>query len=283
MNKVLLTGLLSLFLLPLTGQAQQITDGGMAFDSIPKNIVDHARLCAYYDMRFRKDSTDKDYYTEAQTVLLVGKSHLCFADLASLRMDSIIDADVRNHTAGAQTAAKAMAAGSRKNFASHIVTHLKKRKQLIQTTVFLDSYQYEQEMPAIGWRLLPGDTLIAGHPCGKAEGQYRGRHYTAYYAQDVELPFGPYVFGGLPGLIFQISDQRGDYTFTLNGLTQETGNSPIYCQTGRSWRKSTREKVRQAEKNFCNHPDTALSFSGIEVTDGGPALPPKPYNPIELE
>jgi GLPGLI family protein len=55
------------------------------------------------------------------------------------------------------------------------------------------------------WKLFAGDEkMISGYKCYKAGLTWRGRSYTAYYTPDIPLPFGPYKFKGLPGLILSL-------------------------------------------------------------------------------
>jgi GLPGLI family protein len=55
------------------------------------------------------------------------------------------------------------------------------------------------------WKLYPKDEkLISGYKCYKAGLTWRGRNYTAYYTPEIPLPFGPFKFKGLPGLIISL-------------------------------------------------------------------------------
>jgi GLPGLI family protein len=62
------------------------------------------------------------------------------------------------------------------------------------------------------------DTLL-GLNCYTAQTVYGGRVYTAWFAPSIPIPDGPYVFGGLPGLIVQIRDERGWFTFRLKEVS----------------------------------------------------------------
>lgn len=46
--------------------------------------------------------------------------------------------------------------------------------------------------------------------CVKATTSFRGRHFIAYFSPQIPIPFGPYKFSGLPGLILEISNQEND-------------------------------------------------------------------------
>lgn len=75
---------------------------------------------------------------------------------------------------------------------------------------------------SFNWKLYPEDgKIIAGYNCLKAGLSWRGRNYTAYYTTEIPLPFGPYKFKGLPGLILSL---------------QTTTNGELY-----SWKASSIE------------------------------------------
>ncbi|EJX06573.1 hypothetical protein EVA_05322 [gut metagenome] len=54
-------------------------------------VFDQAQLGAMYQLKFRKDSTKVNDYTEAQTVLMISDNYLLFGDYNRLAFDSIND------------------------------------------------------------------------------------------------------------------------------------------------------------------------------------------------
>lgn len=67
----------------------------------------------------------------------------------------------------------------------------------------------------LNWKILPEQKAIGKYKAQKAEVNYGGRNWTAWFT--TELPFndGPYIFNGLPGLIISIEDAAHDYSFNL--------------------------------------------------------------------
>ena len=74
---------------------------------------------------------------------------------------------------------------------------------------------YLQESLAMDWTLLQGVKTIRGIPCQKATTTHGGRTYTAWYAPQIPIPDGPYIFHGLPGLIIRLEDAKKFYVFEL--------------------------------------------------------------------
>lgn len=65
------------------------------------------------------------------------------------------------------------------------------------------------------WKLSNEQKVINSIACKKAEVRYKGRDWIAWYSTEIPLPYGPYKFSGLPGLIVKITDKTGDYDFEL--------------------------------------------------------------------
>ena len=148
------------------------------------------------------------------------------------------------------------------------------------------NYQYEQPLPNFKWNLVEGDTLILDKPCKKAIGSYAGRDYVAWYAESVNMPYGPYLFGGLPGLIMYLHDTHYNWVFTCNGIEKATKLRSMYLYKNKDIIQTTREKALTAckneEENFMN---LAIDEWGIEVNGRKPEAnyPQSPCNMLELQ
>ena len=83
----------------------------------------------------------------------------------------------------------------------------------------------EQLCQRQNWSLTNGQLVtILDHKCHKATLTFGQRVYTAWYAPDIPIHYGPYKFEGLPGLIMQIEDSRKEiymvyYKFAECGRT----------------------------------------------------------------
>ena len=85
---------------------------------------------------------------------------------------------------------------------------------------------YTDSVPALDWvfRNEETDTII-GYECRKATTEFAGRQYTAWFTPEIPLPFGPYKFGSLPGLILKIED--GERQFVWEAVGFQRTKSPI--------------------------------------------------------
>jgi GLPGLI family protein len=81
-----------------------------------------------------------------------------------------------------------------------------------------ETYQrhYLKEPMQLSWEMIPGVDTISGIACRKAKTDYGGRVYTAWYALNIPISDGPYIFQGLPGLITKVVDADQWYQFQIN-------------------------------------------------------------------
>lgn len=85
--------------------------------------------------------------------------------------------------------------------------------ELSAYTVNLDYKRYivRDTSIVLNWKIDKKSTKkINDYTCYKATTSFRGRNYVAYYTEDIPLPYGPFKFKGLPGLILEIQNLEDD-------------------------------------------------------------------------
>ena len=65
------------------------------------------------------------------------------------------------------------------------------------------------------WILANEEKKIGNYLCQKAETNYKGRNWIAWFTKEVPISEGPYKFSGLPGLIVEIYDEEKNHEFSL--------------------------------------------------------------------
>ncbi|WP_329903899.1 GLPGLI family protein [Porphyromonas pogonae] len=284
MNKhILFIALLGLSVSCLYAQQPKIQGAGnMSLDPAKVSILDHAKYRVYYDMK-RQPDAQSDHKISGLCMLQVGDSVNKFWDYNQYRRDSIYDVGVTEKKSVLELMPIMQDKALRNRFSPIVFLNRTSNLTNVYISIGLNDYTYSEKTPTQQWTLAPGDSIIAGYKCKKATTAFRGRDYVAWYTEEVELPFGPYLFGGLPGLIFKLTDTHGHYDFTLAGLEVIKGNDPIYMSDGK-WKSVTRQDAMKAEKNYCADPVKSLIARGVIIDKETQAsVPPKPYNPIELQ
>ena len=101
------------------------------------------------------------------------------------------------------------------------VIHKKKpdNKILWKTNVGENSLEVEDQL--LGkWKIESETQTIANYPCQKAELDFGGRKWTAWFTTKIPIQDGPYKFSGLPGLIVALNDHSGSHNFVLKGANK---------------------------------------------------------------
>lgn len=79
-------------------------------------------------------------------------------------------------------------------------------------------YYVYKDFVNLNWNLVAEFKDISGYKCQKATTKFRGRNYEAWFTSEIPLSFGPWKFGGLPGLILEIYDQTGEVYFSAKHI-----------------------------------------------------------------
>ena len=139
--------------------------------------------------------------------------------------------------------------------------------------------------PSLQGRVRGGSDLILGHKCQKATCRWRGREFVAWFATDIPIRRGPWLFGGLPGLILKVYDK--DHHYTFEAVSIRRGKQPIIRYAYEGYRKASRDRYlklnRQLNEEYMN---TIGRMGGMMKNAAGEWVPssgPKiPYEPLEL-
>lgn len=139
-----------------------------------------------------------------------------------------------------------------------------------------DDLKYEEPLPQLDWTLTDSVKTICGYTCHQAKAGLYGRTWTVWYCPELPLSYGPYVLGGLPGLILEAEDADGLFHFTAVGIEQAPENTEV--ELGPSIHKPvkcTRKKYlalrkARAEQTYSDLANDALAGSGakiVKITD----------------
>lgn len=112
------------------------------------------------------------------------------------------------------------------------------------------------------WKISAETALISNFNCQKAEVQYGGRNWTAWFTKDIPISEGPYYFHGLPGLIIQVKDNDGDYVFNALEIKKLKNKSLYEVQSGTEIAWSQYKKILQ---DFFDSPYNFAKAKGMKV------------------
>ncbi len=140
---------------------------------------------------------------------------------------------------------------------------IKKNKQtLVSINLGIDRYLVKEDQ-TIQWNIEKETKTIEGYKCQKATTTYSGRKWIAYFSNDIPFINGPYIFGGLPGLIIRLEDEKKDHFFELVSTkkiatVQTTDTTQPIISFKKNGIEITALQFKKAWKEYLNDPGKAM-------------------------
>ncbi|MDR2682416.1 MAG: GLPGLI family protein, partial [Dysgonamonadaceae bacterium] len=133
-----------------------------------------------------------------------------------------------------------------------------------------DWFSCEEDIPVQEWTIDDKATKdILGYACRRAECDFRGRKYIAWYSDEIPVSDGPWKFGGLPGLILEVGDSEGHYQFALVGIHSHATRAITLPDV--QYNKTSRNKYYLTKRKYDTDPIGYLAaVSGINLTITSP-------------
>lgn len=216
-------------------------------------------------------------------ILEIGRNASMYTNHDSFRRDSIVKVDYKQGITWNQYV-ELLNKYPGKSYP--IVTkYLSENRLHVREHIFMDSYYYEEPMPTIEWQLNNESKVVCDYNCLKATASFRGRQWTAWYAEDILIDNGPWKFGGLPGLILRVEDDTKEQIF--DAIQVRKSNKQFGHNAKSSPMKTDRKTVNKMMRDYRTDAATFLAGSPNMPTDadGNPSLTHKRrfYNPIEKD
>jgi GLPGLI family protein len=245
-----------------------------------------------YEYNYKPDSTASDYEKTNMT-LDINPDEVKFYSFEYAETDSLNK--VRNfHTANWDENLPAIKRkkGTFKNF---------------NYKLFTDFFVYETT-DKMDWKLSVETKKSGDYLLQKATTNFGGRKWTAWFSKEINLSEGPYKFRGLPGLIFEISDDKRNFSFSLinSWKLPKTYDTSDFIENfaGQKAIPTTEKIIKKMELEFFNDPlrDMRENFNpnaegeyrvyGVKITSKeqfkeltkmAQERMKKEYNPIEID
>lgn len=217
-----------------------------------------------YSYETKGEHKGKPVEASYNCALRIGDGLSKFYDYSSFKVDSIssvpgIKDDILNEY-------REMEIFTDNYFDRAIVTDQEKGKITVDAPIGLEHYSYEEKIPAIKWNLTAGTDTVCGYVCNRAEGDYQGRHWTVWYAEEIPVPFGPWKLSGLPGLVLKGEDDSGSHRFSAVSFRQ--GSGMISERKIPNVMKISHDKFEKMKNRFDRNPMNSIpqeSISDITV------------------
>lgn len=195
-----------------------------------------------YEYRFIPDSTNISDVKHEMMNLDTSTSGSKFYSYTKYKSDSMMKVNLDRQLTG--TGTMNVKPNMERGAVKYSVTkNYPDYQTFLHASILADKYKMAEERPVV-WKITSEKKIIGEWKTQKAETDFAGRRWSAWFAADIPIQDGPYKFHGLPGLIVEIEDQTQSHIFTLKAV----------------------KKISASEENV-------LDLNGIEIS-------PKQYNKL---
>ncbi len=122
---------------------------------------------------------------------------------------------------------------------------------------------YDEPMDEMQWEIRDSTANILGYECIAARTDYHGREWTAWFAPELPLPYGPWKFHGLPGMILKVEAVPG-FELTATGIEKTDKTiTPMYSPDG--YQKVDRKKALVEDEYYMNNREAIIKAKHGDV------------------
>ena len=251
---------------------------------------------SYIDVVFNYEVTDTilKKSRSLQNVVLIGDSHIKYMSWGVILADSAWSSIPLSERMPETEAVKKrwfQVSSKFKTNSDYIIIDINNKSLYDKKFYSATSYYYEEPLPEFEWRVNDeiSDTII-GYPCKTAECFFRGRHWKVWFSEDLPMPYGPWKFHGLPGMILKAEDISGAHKFVAEEIIDNKCQICKYLKEPINYFRTTRERDLEEHEDYAKNAAAMLVQMGMLSNpvdkDGNPLPLPNRrllYNPLELE
>ncbi len=125
---------------------------------------------------------------------------------------------------------------------------------------------YEEDVPELEWEITGEHGTVASFDCQKAECDFRGRRWEAWFTTDIPVGEGPWKLRGLPGLILYARDTTGQYSFEAVSVTDSP--EPFYDYVYEHEDRTTYRRFKRYERSCFRWPKSFNEEKTVYIVTG---------------
>ena len=161
-----------------------------------------------------------------------------------------------------------------KRLKTYIYKNYPEGRMTVTDGLILQDYCYVDSLHTQIWTMGDSTREVLGYTCQQATADFRGRHWTAWFATDIPVSDGPWKLGGLPGLILGAYDEGQQHVFTAVGLERVKDEPIIFNRSfgdNQKFEQTNRlEFLRSKKKSLMDLNGYIQMETGIDLSQGKP-------------
>ncbi|MDO5615360.1 MAG: GLPGLI family protein [Cruoricaptor ignavus] len=176
-----------------------------------------AQTRAIYEYRFRPDSTKVDSLKTEWMYLDITENGSKYYSKKAFDNDSIIAAEVKKQMATGSRNISVSRSGSPSGANFEVEKNYPNYETHFTSVIDNDTYKYLEDRK-LDWKISPEKKKIGEWETQKAETNFAGRQWEAWFTTEIPFQDGPYKFHSLPGLIVKIADKTQSHIMELKAI-----------------------------------------------------------------
>ena len=171
-------------------------------------------------------------------------------------------------------------------YKERLLRNLTTNRMEVQGLRGLEFCYYTDSTARFDWTLEDETMTVCGYTCRKATARFRGRTWTAWYAEELPVNAGPWKLYGLPGLILRAEVADGTLLFEAVQVRRPGAYYIARRFPSDEYHEVTRETVLAIDYESKVHPNEYNEMKGVKVvysSDGNTRAYRGIYVPLELE
>ena len=178
-----------------------------------------------YEYKFISDSTNVDDVKTEMMFLDTTKDGSKYYSYTVFNSDSLMKVDLEKQLAA--TGSINVKSDMQKGSVRYSVTKTYPDYKInLHCRLGMDAYNISDDRK-INWKISSEKEKIGEWNVQKAEADFAGRHWIAWFSTEIPIQDGPYKFRGLPGLIIKIEDKTGSHKMELKGIKNIVGDVDV--------------------------------------------------------
>ena len=161
-----------------------------------------------------------------------------------------------------------------KRLKTYIYKNYPEGRMTVTDGLILQDYRYVDSLHAQTWTMGDSTREVLGYTCQQATADFRGLRWTAWFATDIPVSYGPWKLGGLPGLILEAYDEGQQHVFTAVGLERVKDEPIIFNRSfvgNQKFEQTNRiEFLRSKKKSLMDLNGYIQMETGIDLSQGKP-------------
>lgn len=125
---------------------------------------------------------------------------------------------------------------------TYVMTDIADKSMTVYDQYAKELRKYTEPIDELQWTIIEDSiSTILGYDCIMATADYHGRKWTAWFAPEIPVSFGPWKLHGLPGLILQ-AKANGGFSFAATGI-EHTDKQMLPVYSAGDYEKTERRKA----------------------------------------